>query len=312
MSNMSNLWLLRFMVAAQRCFAIIKEIHEWATVACRVGIPVCLTMVGYWINEYGALLVQFGDSKPSEWIATWHRCGCHGRIYFLIVVMALIIFQVFSEVILFCRNRRDKDKIVRLESTLAAQTKEIDEAKILKDNISSIVKLYLSSISKALKMGIGERISFYILNSNGKTFSILARDSENADFRRYKRDTFKIDEGIIGLARATGHCLIGGLPSYVNAPKDYINTCKKKFKGLSTTTIRGLTMKSQFYYAFRFSSHDHLDFNSIIVVESMNPKFAEEQMLNEIFMPDNEFVYVLVKNFGKYMSTPDIAKKENM
>lgn len=309
MSAICPLWVKKL---GCRCKSVLGGVFEWLTIACRIGVPAGLTMIGAWMNEYCLLLKKLIDSKPTEWFALW---GCYDhkwKVFFAFGVMALIAFQIISEIILFRRNRCSKARITELEDKLSNQSKELEEAKLLKDNISSIVKLYLSATSKALKMGTEERISFYKLNPDGKSFSILARDSENTDLRTYKRDTFDIEEGIIGLARTSGHAFVGGLPNYKKAPKNYINVCKEKFDGITATRIKSLTMKAQLYYAFRFSAHDHLDFNSVVVVESMNPMFKTEQELQDVFSPDNEFVYMLVKNFGNYMSTPDIAKKENL
>lgn len=306
--NMIWLWVKAI---CQRCPSIMNGICDWFVVGCRIVVPVCLTIVGSWTDEYCLFLQRLINSKPSEWVMLWNQYDHPGRVLFLLVVIVLIVVQIIFEVIMFRRKRHANVKISDLESKLSAQRKEIEEAKILKDNVSSVLKLYLSAAAKSLKLGADERISFYILNADGKSFSILARVSENADLRAYKRDTFAYDEGIIGLARKTGWAFVNGLPSYKKAKKNYINACKGAFTGLSVARIKALTMKAQLYYAFRFSSYDNMDFNSIVVVESMNPGFANAQVLNDVFNPDNDFVYMLVKNFGKYMSTPDVAKKED-
>lgn len=295
----------------KKCKGIILWVREILLVPLRLANAVMLTLAGAWIKEFCGYVEKAISMPLSDWMSIL-QSSHRGLAIFYAVAFALVLVQLVLEILNVRTVYKLRKKLEVAEQTIRDQKQEVEEARILKDNISSIVKLYLGATSKALKMGVNERISFYILNSDGKSFSILARDSENANLRTYKRDKFDTDEGIIGLAKATGHAFVGGLPDYKGAPKGYIKACKEKFEGLTNATIKNLTMKAQLYYAFRFSSHDHMDYNSVIVVESMNPNFADELALNEVFKPDNEFVYTLVKNFGKYMSTPDIAQKEGL
>ena len=291
----------------------LKPAAEWLTVSLRVIVPILLTFVGACINDFMSLISKLADTKVLEWNSVvWKQYAHHGRIYFLVIVCLAVVVQIVLEIYLFRENGRKKDALSLLKRQNADLLKEVSDLRILKDNVDSVVKLYLGAVSKTLKMGVNERISLYVLNPDGQSFSISARDSENPDLRIYKRDTFAINEGIIGLARANGHAYISGLPSYKNAPKNYSNVCKEKFEGMSATRIKALSMKAQFYYAYRFSSHDNRDFNSIVVIESMNPAFKTEEELNEVFAPNNEFVYMLVKNFGGYMPKIGLAKKEDL
>lgn len=291
----------------------LKPVVEWFTVSLRVIVPILLTFVGACINDFISLVLGLVDTKISDWNSVvWKPYAHHGKIYFLVIVWLAVLIQIVLEIYIFRENGRKRDELSRLKRQNADLLKEVSDLRILKDNVDSVVKLYLGAVSKTLKMGVNERISLYVLDPDGQSFSISARDSENPDLRIYKRDTFAIDEGIIGLARANGHAYIANLPSYKNAPKNYINVCKEKFERMSATRVKALSMKAQFYYAYRFSSHDNRDFNSIVVIESMNPTFKTEEELNEVFAPNNEFVYMLVKNFGSYMPMIGLAKKEDL
>ena len=292
---------------------MLEKAAEWLTVSLRVIVPAFLVIVGAWVDDFTLFFTRLVDAKISEWNSVvWKQYAYHGRIYFLIVVFLVVIIQIVLEIYLFKGNSRTRNELSRVKRQNSDLLKEVAEMHILKDNVDSVIKLYLGAMSKTLKLSVNERISLYVLDPSGQSFLISARDSENPDLRIYKRDTFAVNEGIIGLARANGSAYVANLPSYKKAPKNYINACKEKFDGMSAARIKALSMKAQFYYAYRFSSYDHRDFNSIVVVESMNPTFKAEEELTNVFAPNNEFVYMLVRDFGKYMPKIDLAKKENL
>ena len=49
MSAICPLWVKKL---GCRCKSVLGGVFEWLTIACRIGVPAGLTMIGAWMNEY--------------------------------------------------------------------------------------------------------------------------------------------------------------------------------------------------------------------------------------------------------------------
>lgn len=287
--------------------------EEWA-----VGVSKKVSSVFQWLNAITLFLLGcalsgeairviggilgFIDDTMSE-----NEITQSVKVVQPIIICALFCFLVVCYIIekLTSYYARKKEKCAieekkRLEKKVKKLEVKIEKFGFMFQGIGSLIKIYLSSVSASCKLSADERISFYFFDKNGRKAFLSDRNAQNPEYKVIHRDEYRTNEGIIGLARKKTSALVGDLPDYEKAENLYISFCIDKFK-MTKETIKNLSMKARFYYAFRFSSVDKQDFNSMVVVESMNPKFATEESLNEIFVGDNDFIYQLVSSFNSYL-----------
>ena len=127
---------------------MLEKAAEWLTVSLRVIVPAFLVIVGAWVDDFTLLFTRLVDAKISEWNSVvWKQYAYYGRIYFLIVVFLVVIIQIVLEIYLFKGNRRTRDELSRVKRQNSDLLKEVAEMHILKDNVDSVIKLYLGAVA---------------------------------------------------------------------------------------------------------------------------------------------------------------------
>lgn len=230
-----------------------------------------------------------------------------------VLFFSLVVCYILEKVTAYYACKKESAAIEE-NKKLKIKVKKLDE-RIQKfgfmfQGVGSLIKIYLSSVSASCKLTSEERISFYFFDGNRKIAYLSDRNAQNPEYKIIHRDEYRTNEGIISLARKKTSALVGDLPDYEKTENMYINVCVERFK-MTRETIKNLSMKARFYYAYRFSSVDKQDFNSMVVIESMNPKFATEELLNEIFKGDNDFIYQLVCTFNSYLPRLKTSKQKD-
>ena len=257
------------------------------------------------------LLGFIDKSMPDAEKALWAKAHQSQIIVFLsgIFIFGYAVEKIFAH---YARKKENSaiDEKKKLEKKVNKLNEKIQKFDFMFQGVGSLIKIYLSSVSASCKLTPNERISFYFFDKKGKKAFLSDRNAQNPEYKVIHRDEYKTNEGIIGLARKKTSALVGDLPDYEKSENLYMNVCVERFK-MTRETIKNLSMKARFYYAFRFSSVDKQDFNSMVVVESMNPKFATEESLSEIFAGDNDFIYQLVSSFNSYLPRLGTSKRKD-
>lgn len=223
--------------------------------------------------------------------------------------IAILFFMRILCVILAQKTERHVcEELKASRKKIDSLTKKLARYQSFVSGISSVVKIYFSIVARRCNFSANERVSFYILEKRGK-LSISDRNAINPDYQGVHRQSFSSKEGVISLARKQVSVLVDNLPDYSIDKTSYVKVCKKEFN-LSEQTIKGLTMKARFYYAYRFSSPDQQKYNSIVVIESMRAVFMEKQALDHLFGMDNDFIYTLVDVFGPQLPRLRISREK--
>lgn len=220
-------------------------------------------------------------------------------ILILVLWLICVLFAWYAKKFLGKETKKLEKTIKRLERNLA-------KYQSFESGISSVVKIYFASVAKRCGLDVTERVSFYVLQ-NKNQLALSERYATNPDYQTVSRETYPDTEGIISLARRKISVMIENLPDYDENLNDYLRESKTKFN-LSAATVKNLTMKARFYYAYRFSSPDQRQYNGIAVIESMNPHFRQKAPLDEIFTLDNDFIYNLVDIFKEQLPRLKISK----
>lgn len=218
------------------------------------------------------------------------------------VIIFLFVLLMLRFVVERIAKRADQSLalvITKLKKENKKLAQKAGRYEFFSQGIGSFVKLYFGASATKCNLADTERLSFYILEKKG-LMSISDRNALDVELQSIIRESYPIKEGIIRIAAKKGSAMIDDLPDYDVDPDGYIDRCQNLFK-MSRSAVRGLSMKARFYYAFRFSSHDNQKYNSMVVIESMNPKFSRKELLDRVFKVDNEFIYCLVDTFNKQM-----------
>lgn len=263
------------------------------------------------IRIVGVLLGLIGKDLPEN--EQMHVAKAYQPSIICVLFFSLVGCYIFEKVTAHYAQKKERSAFEekKKQDRKAKKLEEkIQKFSFMFQGVGSLIKIYLSSVSASCKLTPDERISFYFFDKNGKKVYLSDRNAQNPEYKVIHRDEYKTDEGIIGLARKKTSALVGDLPDYDESENMYINVCVERFK-MTKETVRNLSMKARFYYAYRFSSVDKQKFNSMVVVESMNPKFATEESLNEIFTGDNDFIYQLVSSFNSYLPRLRTSKQKD-
>lgn len=260
-----------------------------------------ISLIGFSLSndalEFAIGYIWMGFSKLEDELYV----ACLKDIQFELVngfVWSLILIFVLRLICAYLAKKSNKylgKEIKKRDRRIRKLEKDICRYKVFETGISSIVKIYFSSVAKRCGLGVTERVSFYILERKG-ILALSERYATNPDYQTVSRETYPDTEGIISLARRKISVMVEDLPDYEVDAANYISVSKTKFS-LSVSSIKALTMKARFYYAYRFSSPDQCRYNGIAVIESMVPKFSTKKRLDEVFMLDNDFIYNLVDTF---------------
>lgn len=221
----------------------------------------------------------------------------------------LFLMQILFELYIKHAEFAVSEVLNQLKKQNKILNNRISKYNYFSQGIGAFVKMYFSVCAKKCGLTDQERLSFYVREKKGgKKLAISDRNSSNPDYQSIIRETYNTNQGIIHLAKRKGSALIGNLPDYESQANEYYAKCSSSFS-MPKSAVEALSMKARFYYAFRFSSHDNQDYNSMVVLESMNPTFSTKEKLDAIFSLDNEFVYCLVDTFKDQMPKLKISKK---
>lgn len=225
------------------------------------------------------------------------------------LVWSLIGIFVLRLICIYFSRRAHADLAKELRKSykkIEKLSEELNKYKGFESGISSVVKIYFESVAKRCGLGVAERVSFYV-RQNKNLLALSERYATNPDYQTVSRETYPETEGIISLARRKISVMVDNLPDYKENPNDYLKESKLRFN-LSVAAVKNLTMKARFYYAYRFSSPDQRQYNSIVVIESMNPHFRQKAQLDDVFVLDNDFIYNLVDIFKSQLPRLKISK----
>lgn len=279
---------------------------------CVTGVMLVLIPSAFTISALGFVLRYVSDdfcgllpNEQTNILVELQYVIVPRAVLFAIVFFAL---QVISEILAAQLERRIGSELDQLRGKVKKFSKKIEKIKYFSQGIGAFIKLYFDAAAKKSGVGDQERLSFYIREKNSKKLWISDRYASNEDYQAILRETYSVGEGIIREAARKGSACLGELPDYDVDPEGYIRTCKDKFE-MKRATVQALSMKARFYYAFRFSSHDNQRYNSMVVIESMNPKFSTKNKLDEVFSTDNEFIHCLVDTFFEQIPRLKISKK---
>lgn len=159
----------------------------------------------------------------------------------------------------------------------------------INNNSIEIVEIHLAYLFEKMKLTNNERITLYkCINDE---FFILGRFSSNPEFKKRGRNNY-IKEGLIFKAwQETKFFKNSGIPM--------ADTKKNKFKSgyyktvneiapIDEKTVWEMQMKSRSFYIKALKDLMNLEQTSIIVIESINEKAFEEDIIDQALNQDEE------------------------
>ena len=303
-----NIDKVKFAVSAERFCKSTAVIAKSVTAVVFVAIPTAFTVhaLGFILRYLNSSFCSLSLSEQNNLLIDLQRDLVPFAVLFAGVFFAL---QVIAE---FLATRFEKSlgiEVARLRRKVKKDSKKLEQVRYFSQGMGSFIRLYFDAAAKKCNVGDSERVSFYVRERKKNEMWISTRHASNVeDYQAIIRESYSVNEGIIRIAARKGSACVGELPNYDVDPEDYIKVCKDKFK-MKRTTVLALSMKARFYYAFRFSSRDNQKYNSMVVIESMDPRFSTKEKLDEVFSADNEFIHCLVDTFFEQIPRLKISQK---
>jgi hypothetical protein len=119
----------------------------------------------------------------------------------------------------------------------------------------------------------------------GDVLIMVARYSDNPDYRIQGRSLYPANKGFIGAAWCDGYCFTANLPDSQTAWDDYVSESQKT--GINGDTIERLTMKSRSYCCLRLKRLQYWN-KAVIVFESLSPTNLIEDQIKKVFNSEED------------------------
>lgn len=124
------------------------------------------------------------------------------------------------------------------------------------------------------------RVSMYLHKNN--EFVLIGRYSNNPMFNVKSRSTYPDNEGLIARGWKEDICILHGIPEYRGKGQQYFSKVNSSHP-ISYETVKKLKMKSRSFYIKRINNEDSRLPHGIIVVEQMDSREINSELMDEIF-----------------------------
>ena len=252
------------------------------------------------------LLKSLGGDCSSDAIALfqqkwvlWFFIGYGVNALFLIVAK----IWTNKKITVLEKEIVEKDKIIK------KQKEKLTNYKLLRQNIDLIFKEHLKSIAKSLGFSHNERISLYIIDED--KFVRCARFSQNPKYSQPGRATYPLNEGVIGEAWNNGFEFFARFPDAQKNKNAYIEKTNNKYR-ISRDDVASFSMFPRLILGYRISNHDKSEHNAIIIVESTNKDFADQNDILTVLERNRDCLYELIRSFRIYIPALARAEEEEM
>ncbi len=265
-----------------------------------------LTLIAGW---YGATSTN-GLKAPSN----WHDLSNVIYTFFSSSDFAFTI-ACFIGLLGFWLSEAKAEKIREYkdyQATIDDLSRKLDSLQLDYDretkDYKSIAGNWMKTLIADLKCGgTRERASLY--KFDGQVFFLLGRWSDNHDFNKPGRSSYRDKEGILGEAFRNNHAFDDNLPDpATNGGEDYIKYHMKAWK-LKRLDAVNLTMRSRCYagFAIRDSQGEK---SHVLILESIDPGTFAKSGFNGRMQPLLEGIEKNIERFRDLEPDPSFAQQE--
>lgn len=243
------------------------------------------------------LLVLFKKECSPEAISTFQTKWV---LWFFVGYGINAIFLFFAQIWTHKKITDLEDNINTKDTIIEKQRKLLTDYCNLKQHLDLIFKHHLISIYQSLSCTSTERISLYIVKNN--QFIRCARYSQNPSYNKPGRAAYPINQGVIGKAWESSIFFAHDLPDYEKRKEQYFDDSFSKF-GISKNEAMAFNMHSRLYLGYRISDKEEVNYNGVIILESIRPRFRSQNEIVAVLSRNRECLFKLIRDFQDSLGT---------